>query len=172
MTFAAIIATNLFEPASDYLMENADAAYTYVYDFLTITTIFAMSYAILRAITDGLSLHRIEFHPYVELGGRTFFSLWAGWLFLCFTVFALQTAPIESNPLGAWASPAENTFIMSSPDLQWARFAFDRSRGALGPGLVGPPEDHQPFDHEATFVARYHDRRARFEKMPGVSAGS
>lgn len=176
ITFAGMLATNFWEPACAYVELNAGSEYTYVYDFLLLWFIFAMIYALLRAITNGLSEHRVEFHPYVELGGRTVLSTWCGWVFLCFTVFTLQTAPIPAFPFGAWTTPSETTFIIGSPDMYWAGFAHDRSRGAFArsnhTATDMHPEDKemnvQTFDPEGSFSLRYHDRRAKFEKMDAL----
>ena len=176
ITFAGMLATNFWEPTCAVVEENAGAEYTYVYDFLVLWFLFAMIYALLRAITNGLSEHRIEFHPYVELGGRSILAIWCGWVFLCFTVFTMQASPLPASPFGAWAAPSESTFLFASPDLQWAGFAHDRSRGAFSRGKHSTAEVHpddkemnvETFDPDGSFTLRYHDRRAKFEKMDAL----
>jgi hypothetical protein len=177
LMFAGLIATNFWEPICSQLEDNAGKEYTYVYDILVLWILFAISYALLRAITNSLSPHRVEFHPYVELGGRSVLALMCSWVFLCFTTFALQTAPIPAEPFGAWASPLDATFMGFSPDLQWAsfaqhrsRFAYSRTRSSESQSLPHEDDDQlnvEAFDPQADFVARYHDRRAKFEKMDG-----
>jgi hypothetical protein len=175
LIFAGLITMHFWEPVCAYLEANAGPEYTFVYDFMVLWILFSISYALLRAVGQSLSPHRVEFHLYVELAGRSVLALMCGWVFLCFTTFTLQTAPIPAEPFGAWSTPDQATFLGFSPDLQWAAFAQHRSRFAYSrtrpesSSSQQHPEDQQlnveVFDPQADFVARYRDRRAKFEKM-------
>jgi Colicin V production protein len=175
LIFAGILATNFWEPICVMLEENAGKEYTFVFDILALWILFSIVYALLRAITNSLSPHRVEFHPYVEIGGRSVLALMCGWIFLCFTTFTLQTAPIPASPFGAWSSPESAAFLGFEPDMQWAAFAQNRSRFAYSrtraaDATTNPhPNDAEAnveaFDPQADFAARYHDRRTKFENM-------
>ena len=66
--FAAIIATNVFEPAANF-MDGQAPSLTYFWDFLMLWLIFGFTYGILRAITDQISPTRVRFKLPVEAGG-------------------------------------------------------------------------------------------------------
>lgn len=174
LLFAALIATNFWEPISQLLEENVDKVYTYVYDFLVLWVLFAASYALLRAITNGVSEHRVEFHPYLELGARSVLCLICGWIFLSFALFTLHTSPLPPSPMGAWATPQDGVF-MFDPDVRWMEFAFARSRGSLAREKYSESDAHpndassnvETFDSLGDFRLRYHDRREKFAKATG-----
>jgi len=96
----------------------------------------------------------------VEIAGRSLLALVCGWLIVCFVAFSLQMAPLNSpTPLGAWTTPTSKTFASVSPDRLWLGFMYSRSRQALG---------GKPFDPNADFLLKYHDRRSRYA-APGTS---
>jgi Colicin V production protein len=158
MTFAALIATNYWEPLCNYLDESIGKVPEFppagAYDILSLWILFSISYALLRAITNKLSEHRVEFEKTTDLVGRSILSLWCGWLFLCFTAFALHTAPIPAKP-GVWETPADTTFIGTSPDWAWLAFCHEHTKS------LGSAENQ--FDPDASFTARYHDRRKKYQ---------
>jgi hypothetical protein len=161
--FAAIIATNVFEPAADF-MDGQAPSLTYYWDFLMLWLIFAFSYGILRAITDQISTTRVRFKMPVEASGRILFGLLTAWVVVCFFIFSLHTAPLVRNHFGkafGKAPDASNFFL--DPDLLWLGFMQSRSKGAFATS-----EPHV-FDPQSEFILKYGERRQRFSELEGLT---
>jgi uncharacterized membrane protein required for colicin V production len=161
--FAAIIATNLFEPAARF-MEDKAPSLTYFWDFLMLWLIFAFTLGIMRSLTDAISLTRIRFKMPIEQGGRALFGLLTAWVVVCFFVFSLHTAPLVRNSFGgAFAeSPTSSNFFLS-PDRLWLGFMQSRSEGAFAKGTP------TPFDPQSEFILKYGQRRDNFGEMPSMT---
>lgn len=165
LTMAGVIATNYFEP----LAALADPGGTnYMMDSIMLWTVFAITYIVLRLITQMLSDHDVHFIKPVDLAGRAVLGIWSGWVFTCFAAFAMLTAPIGSQPLGAWDNPEAKSFLFLSPEQQWLAFAQSRSMGALSNSNSGAPlhpEDAetgaQVFDSHGEFIYKYYARRKK-----------
>jgi hypothetical protein len=108
----------------------------------------------------------------VEMAGRSLLAIWCAWLVVCFTAFSLQMAPLNNqNPLSAWQTPNQASFLFVSPDRLWLRFMQSRSRGALARGHFSDPGQSHPddvkanveaFDQNSEFPLKYRDRRAKY----------
>jgi hypothetical protein len=159
MLLAMMIATSFYEPVCSAIESIRPAnEYTYLLDFVVLWLLFGIAYGILRAITDGLSKQRVYFDLPVEMAGRSLLAAWCGWLMVCFVAFSLHMAPLNTpNPLGAWSTPSAKTFGPVSPDRLWLGFMHSRSKGAIG---------GQPFDPNAEFPLKYHERRVKYS-APG-----
>jgi len=159
MLLAMMIATSFFEPICNAVEGNSiGGQYTYLLDFVVLWLLFGIVFAILRAVTDGLSRQRVDFILPVEMVGRSLLAAWCGWLMVCFVAFSLQMAPLNApNPLGAWSTPSARTFGPVSPDRLWLGFMHSRSKGAIG---------GQPFDPNGEFPLKYHERRVKYS-APG-----
>lgn len=165
ITMAGLIATNYFEPLANL----ADSSGTnYMMDSIMLWALFALSFIILRLITQSLSNHDVHFIKPVDLAGRAVLGIWAGWVFVCFAAFAMVTAPIGAQPLGAWESPDAKSFLVFSPERMWMAFAQSRSMGALSDynrGVPLHPDDTQTgaqvFDSYGEFSYKYYARRKK-----------
>lgn len=161
LLLAMTIASSYYEPVATALEGIGPVgSYTYLLDFVALWLLFAISFGILRAITDALSKSPVAFPLPVEMAGRSLIAICCGWLMVCLVAFSLHMAPLNSPaPLGAFATPAARTFGPVSPDRLWLGFMYSRSRGALAGA---------PFDPNADFLLRYHDRRVKYS-APGQS---
>ncbi len=161
--FAGIIASNLFEPVAVF-MEKRAPSLTYFWDFLMMWMLFAVSFAILRAMTDGISLTRIRFRMPVEQTGRALFGFLTAWVVVCFFLFSLHTAPLVRNSFGKAfaASPTSANFFLS-PDRLWLGFLQSRSKGALATSTPNV------FDPQSEFILKYGQRREQLSKMAGLT---
>lgn len=173
---AAAIATNFFEPLAAFLEDNYAPA-KYLYDFIVLWGIFTAFYATFRGLTDAFAEGWITFPFPVETSCRSVLAIINSWVLVCFTAFSLHLAPLNAvDPLGAWSTPMEGTFLGMSPDRQWAAFAHSRSRGALSRGSFDPqalnPEDVeanvQAFDSTGEFIYRARQRRIAYSKLESV----
>ena len=155
MLLAMMIATSFYEPICIAIERIRPAGeYTYLLDFIVLWLLFGIVFGLLRAITDGLSKQQVFFDLPVEMGGRSLLAAWCGWLMVCFVAFSLHMAPLNtSNPLGALSTPSAKMFGPIAPDRLWLGFMHSRSKGAIGGA---------PFDPNADFPLKYHDRRVRF----------
>jgi hypothetical protein len=169
LTFAMLIATNLFEPICS-MIEGIDGSITYLLDFLVLWMIFVPTFLFLRMMSHLFSGTRVKFILPVEMAGRTILALWCGWMMVCFTAFSLMMAPLNAeNPLGAFAGPKGGSFLGMAPERMWLGFAHSRSRGALSRGNFSGeshPDDAnlnvEAFDPRAEFPIKYHDRRVKY----------
>ncbi len=160
---AALIAMNYWEPISNKLDE-WDGSFTYIWDFLAIWLVFAVSLGILRLITDRLSTVRVRFFKPVEIFGGIFFGLWTGWIMVCFTLATLHMAPLVKNSFGGDFQPKleDRMFFGIGPDIKWLAFCQKLSDGAY---QNSPAYE---FDPQGDFVHRYNDRRTQVAKEPDL----
>ena len=56
MFFAMMLAFNYFEPLAD-MLDETERSFTYLWDFLSLWGLFALSFGLLRLFTDMLSRH-------------------------------------------------------------------------------------------------------------------
>ncbi len=158
--FAALIATNYFEPLANYL-QTLEPSYTFFWDFLALWALFALSMMILRTLTDTLSKVKVRFKKPFDIGGGLFFSAWTAWILICFTMTTLHTAPLARNFMfGEFQpTPKSKNFLGLGPDWKWL--------GLMHRVSVGPFCKYKvnPFDPQAEFILKYGERRARFEAI-------
>jgi len=157
-----IIATSFYEPVCTPLEKIAAVGtYTYLLDFIVLWLLFAITFGILRSISDLLSPTNVKFDMPVEMAGRSVLALICGWLMVVFVAFSLQMAPLNADsPLGAFATPSSKSFLAFAPDRLWLGFMYSRS----APAALGGNR----FDPNAEFALRYHDRRVKYA-APGSS---
>ncbi|MCP4464490.1 MAG: CvpA family protein, partial [Planctomycetaceae bacterium] len=126
--FAACIASNYFEPVADAIDGGTNSS-TYLLDFVAIWLLFFLSFVVLRTVTDMLSKHQMNFDKWLEMSGRTVFSLATAWVFVCFMQFSFHTAPFPPGAGNFQARPDSVNFT-AAPDRLWLGFMQSRSRGA------------------------------------------
>src|SRR5262249_41215765 len=151
MFLAMMIATSFYEPISTAIEKiGAAATYTYLLDFIVLWLLFAISFGILRSISDVLSPNNVKFDLPVAMAGRCVLALFWGWVMVVFVAFSLQMAPLNAeSPLGAFATPNSRSFLGFAPERMWLGFMYSRSR----PAALGGNQ----FDANADFPLRYHD---------------
>ncbi len=160
--FAAMIATNLFEPAAAFLAETFPSI-TYFADFLALWGIFCLAMGALDLATGFISRTKIRFKLPVEQAGRIVFGALLGWVIVCFFVFTLHTAPTVRSSFGkTFAETPTSTHFFVSPDRLWLGFMQSRSENALA---NSPPS---VFDEKSEFILKYGQRRKNFEDVPGL----
>jgi hypothetical protein len=175
MLLAMMLAFNYFEPLAD-MIDEQDASYTYLVDFLVLWGLFVVAFGLLRIMTDVLSRKRVAFEFWTETVGRSIVAVWVAWLFVGFFCASLHTAPLPRSPLGFQPTPTAGNFLGMAPGRQWLGFMQSRSRGALSrpesdqANLSPLPEDEnlkvRVFDPESRFILKYYQRRSDFEGEP------
>lgn len=164
---AALLAVNLFEPAATYLCEQAPT-YVHVFDFLMLWGLFALFYGLMRLATDNISKTRVRFNILVDQLGGMFFSVWVGWVLVCFTAMTLHTAPMTRDYLFDGFKPEKALLFGLAPDRLWLGFSQNMSQGGLS-RLADPsdPEKHV-FDPKGEFIIKYATRRSIMEKAESI----
>lgn len=172
---AMMLAFNYFEPLSA-MLEEMEPSFTYLWDFLTLWGLFAVSFGLLRVVTGLLSRHRVAFEFWVETVGRSLLAVWIAWLFIGFICATMHTAPLGPHPLGFLPTPTSGEFLGLAPGRYWLAFMQSRSRGALSrpesdPARLSRREQDKDlnvriFDPESKFILKYYQRRVQFEAEP------
>ncbi len=174
---AALLATNYFEPVADWIQGQGDwfLSATYLWDFLALWGLFVFFMAVFRALTDLLSRVKVRFIKMADTAGGVFFSVWVGWVMVCFTMFSLHLAPLDRDCVAGNFKP-ENKMLMWGPDRQWAAFVQKVSRGTFSRSAASSqelaeygnrPEDDESeaklcvFDRNGKLFLTYARRRAR-----------
>jgi hypothetical protein len=155
-TLAAIVALNYFEPVAR-LANGQQASYKYLWDFLALWGVFALTFGVLRLATDLLSRRRVVFEFWTEMVGRSLLAIWVAWIFIGFTCVTLHTAPLDRHFMGFQKTYDSGNFLGMSPGKQWLGFMQSRSTGALKGGSGGE------FDPPSEFILKYYQRRFNFE---------
>jgi hypothetical protein len=177
ITLAVLIAMNYFEPLAAFFDRFAPD-YTYLWDFLAIWGLFALSMGLLRLVTDLISRHRVRFKMPVEHTGRVILAIWVGWIMVGFTIITLHLAPLAAHPFGGGfqKTPTSGNFFGLAPDRLLLAFVQKSSRGALSRGYSGAKVDgYHPlpkdieggcrvFDPQSDLVIKYHNRRDFYDK--------
>jgi hypothetical protein len=161
---AALLAVNFFEPLANWLDGQAPS-FTYVWDFIALWFLFGLFTIILRLLTDQVSHVQVRFLKLADQIGSTVFSLWIGWVMVCFTMLTLHTAPLSQNFLYEGFKPRERMVLGFAPDRQWLGFVQSQSMGAFSQPAT--PEEREKekfvFDPNADFMPKYSARRAALD---------
>ncbi len=182
LLLAAMLASNIFEPVADKL-ESVDSSYKLLYDFIAVWAVFCLTFLLLRAVTDVLSGYRVKFDPITEIVGRSILSIWIACVFICFSAFTLQLAPLAPNVYQENVAKSEMGTI---PDRAWLAFIQSRSRGALAAGKAksifkeyklkthadDAGEDKRVFDPFAEFLPFYAKKRQAIANSKILRVGS
>jgi len=182
LLIASMLATNTYEPVADLLL-SANRTYRLLYDFIAIWLIFCLAFFILRGFTDVMSAYRVKFDPITEMVGRSVFSIWIACVFVCFSAFTLQLAPLKPN---VYKQNVPKSEMGTLPDRAWLSFMQSRSRGALSAGtsrqifkaytLKQHPDDADKkvrvFDPFSEFLPYHAEKRQDIADRPVLRIGS
>ena len=149
---AALVASNFFEPVATWI-DGGQSSYTYLLDFVCLWLLFFLTYALLRTATDLLSRHKLRFNYWVEMIGRTVFSLATAWVFLCFMHFSFHTAPFPPGP-GNFQERPDSVNFVGAPDRMWLSMLNHTSGG-----------EFQPADD---FILKYYHRRLTLSQQEAL----
>lgn len=122
---SALVASSFYQNLEFELLQ-LEGSYRMLWTFLAQWILFAVSYAVLRGITDSLSGMRLKFDTITEMAGRSLLALLMAWTFVSFASFTLQRAPL---PESWFADGAQSQAL--GPDWLWVGFIRSRSTGSL-----------------------------------------
>jgi len=169
---SGLIAFTFFEPLAKWL-DGQLPSYTYLWDFLSLWLVFAVSMGLLRTATDLLSKVKVKFKRPIDQVGGIVMGCLIGWVMICFVLATLHTAPLAKEFLFGNFKPDERMYMGLAPDRKWLGFVRMQSKGSFY--HRGPATDRSAFVFPGAtdFVGRYAERRAAFEKEPETrTAGS
>jgi hypothetical protein len=159
---AGLIAFNYFEPLASWLDKQLPS-FTYVWDFLSVWLVFSVAMGIMRTATDLLSRVKVKFKRPVDQIGGILMACIVGMVMVCFTAATLHTAPLARKFLFDSFDP--DSPMSMTPDRKWLNFVRMESRGSFY--HRGPKDNRGAFNFTPTntFISKYADRRADFEKQ-------
>lgn len=179
LILAGLIATNYFEPLAA-ILDGQMASFTYFWDFLSFWLIFAITFGLMRAVTDKLSKTKVKFKGYVEHPGRVIFALLCGYTFMCIACMSIHLAPLPEHPFGGAFHQAQkvegpvflvdkelpNHFLGFAPDRQWLQLTqwLSGEWGALSRWTGFGMWTKRPFDPDNRFLFKYGARRRMLEQ--------
>lgn len=147
---ASLVASSFYENVAIEIVAR-QPSYIVLVDFVSLWLVFFVTFFVLRAVTDMLSKIRLKFDFWTETIGRSLLSVWIAGVFISFTMFSMQLAPLpphwfvdgtdDTELPDPWSSPSEISNEIPAellakrksygPDKLWAAFIQSRSRGAL-----------------------------------------
>lgn len=175
---ASLLASSLYQPMAQTL-EGVNASYADLFEFIGVWLVFCLAFFVLRGATDTLSSFRLKFDPLTEMIGRSIVSIWIAGVFICFSFFTMQMAPLAPSFYGSEAKVTDPAKLGTIPDKLWLAFVQSRSRGALSASQSaggGLPEyrladhpddvelDKRVFDPYGEFLLEKEDRRWKLSK--------
>jgi|GEM_PF-4379007 len=166
---AGLVATSFYQNASNYMLQ-VDDSWILIVDFVTVWLLFALTYVVLRGLTEQLSKVRVRFHPVLEYAGRTLATLATGFLFVSFLSFTLLLAPI---PLDDAATLNDKSFF---PEQIWGQLAMELSNNSLSAhptsqwfgDVTGQNFDCRPTGDAAWFQASGDSIRAKIAETTNL----
>jgi hypothetical protein len=162
VVFAALLATNFWEPAAR-MLEGMAKGGSYWWDFVALWVLFAVFVIILQSVAGMISKVNVRFLAVAnKWGGIVFACLTAGVL-VCFTNFTMHTAPLGEKPFRG-GFPMDS---LASPDRQWVRFVTFVSKGSLS--KFGTPNEFNPGKFETDYNSRRKALQAQVEANKGFS---
>jgi len=163
--FAALLATNFWEPLARMLENNVSASFSYFWDFLALWGLFCVFLVVFRIATGFASKVKVRFKGIVDRIGAGAFAALLGWVMVCFVTMTLHTAPLAPRFLFGGFKPGEKMFIGLAPDQQWLAFTEWMSKGSFS--------RWQPrvFDPNHEFIPKYEERRTNLDKHLESAAG-
>jgi len=172
LLLAGLIASGFYENVAVRLIENAPD-FKNVASFVAVWATFAVSFIVLRSMTDMISGKRLKFEKTTEIIGQSVLSVWIACVFVAFMLFTLHLSPLP--PTVFQGDPASSTMGIG-PDRFWLAFVQSRSRGALSSSVeenlvadkfkgASHPDDAEldarVFDAEGSFVPENMIRRQK-----------
>lgn len=157
VVFAALLATNFWEPTARLLENSISKGGSYWWDFVALWVLFALFVTILQTVTNRVSRVNVRFLSIVNKAGGIVFGCMTAAVLVSFTNFTLHTAPLAEKFCQGGFNTDDPVFL--EPDRQWARFMTFVARGSMSK-FGGPVE----FDPKTKFDT-YRSRRAALESQ-------
>jgi uncharacterized membrane protein required for colicin V production len=159
---AGLVATNFFEPLAAFLTKQWPKMSIFT-DILALWALFAVTYLVLRVLTDLTSKFRVRFKKPIEDIGNYALALAVAYVAICFTTMTLHTVPLARNFLWKGFRPEDPLLFMLKPDRQWLGFTQMVSGGSLARMTSEKQPEQYLFDPKGEFMPKYASRREQYE---------
>jgi uncharacterized membrane protein required for colicin V production len=137
LIFAGMVATSFYANLAGKLMA-LQPTYRLMLEFIALWLVFAITFFVLRGLTDVLTRMRLKFDPLTEIIGRSLLSLAIACVFISFALFSLHLGPLPSSlfPDSKLSDFTKDTTLMGfSPDELSSQNQFP-SVSAIGPDTL------------------------------------
>lgn len=170
VTVAGLVATNFFEPVAEFLDSKIPSG-TYFWDIISLWLLFAVTFGVLRIVTDNVSKVSVRFRkPFDQLGGY-FFAILTAWVVLCFTTMTLHTAPLSREFFFGGFRAESPVFFGTKPDRLWLAWVQKLSIGPYDRMQTDEERKAEAyvFDAKADFMPKYLTRRVQYSRTDTFS---
>ena len=157
VTFAALVATNAFEPLAARIHYGLPKS-SYMVDFLVAWGMFIATYVLLQFVTNRASNVKVRIGAKIDQIGGFALATMTGWVLVCFASMTFHLAPVPREVLGNALMPKFDTGFMDtlSPDRAWLNATQRLSQG----NRLGSQDSEEPvFDPQGKFILNYATRR-------------
>lgn len=179
---AGLTASSFYENAAHQLIK-IDSSFRLLFPFIAMWLLFALTFVVLRAITDTISRYRLKLDFVTELVSRSLLSMAVGFVFVSFVAFSLHSAPLPSAYFQSSKTSADEVPNFSNtpgtpvvketfgPDLFWAGMVQLASTGSLS--YTAEETDFFPalrigsFDEDRNFIPDPNVKVREFNRMGG-----
>ncbi len=129
---AGLVASSFYENAAHQLSK-IDSSFRLLFPFIAMWLLFALTFVVLRAITDTISRYRLKLDFVTELVSRSLLSMAVGFVFVSFVAFTLHRSPLPSAYFQSSEQSAdERPDFSSSPGTPAAKETFGPDRFWVG----------------------------------------
>jgi len=111
LILAGLIASGFYENVASNL-QGSLSDFKAVLSFISVWLTFAVSFILLRVMTDMISSKKLKFEKTTELIGQSVLSVWIACVFVAFTLFDVRD----------WARP--NVASVSAKSFTWGAIVF------------------------------------------------
>ena len=159
------------------MLDGIDRSYTYLWDYLALWGLFAISFGLLRLVTDMVSRKRVVFDFWVETVGRSMLGR--------LDRLAVHRLHLRHDAHGSagrrirWDSSRLRSrgisWAWTPADIGWPSCRAVRAERSRGPNRIRPschPSEQDKdlnvriFDPDSKFILKYYQRRVQFEAEP------
>lgn len=148
ISIGGLTAFGAHQPLVIWIDEYTDGSYTYLWDFLALWFVFAITTGLLKEIAGRLSKNRVNFPDQVDNYGGAVIGLLIAGVMVAFSMATFHTAPLSYDQFGGTfeygtkvsevRQSLDSASALSKPDVAWLRFADSTlSAGALGQTVAG-----------------------------------
>jgi uncharacterized membrane protein required for colicin V production len=161
---SGLVAFGFYAAIVVYLDESVTSGqHTYWLDFAIIWAVFCTTMVITRSLTAAFSKTRMRFKNPIDPVGGPVVGILAAWVLASFVTATLHMSPMYKEAFsGKLVYDASSASMITQPDVAWLRFVETMSQ----PEALGTAATDR-FSSKG-FVTIYGDRRAKFEKAPGL----
>ena len=157
---AGLIASSYYTNVAAQI-NSAETTFRFISEFIAVWVLFALSFIVLRAITEIISSYKMKLDMVTEMFGRSILAIWLACVFVSFAAFTLHLAPLPPDYI---QSEDDQINFAVGPDRFWLAFIQSRSRGALAESKDSILANYKLEDHpdDVDLDSRVFDPMSKF----------